>query len=416
MKRRIIGSSILLAMLAGSLCLSGCVGYGMALLRNARQDLNWEPLPRGESLGETDYYTDDYRSREWRQIVSESAFRLGEEQLASDLPEDASDASGEQRILEGHSFSAHDVEYIRTFGTYPLLDGSTVCKPMIEEFARQHLSSQLSDKELREFIGWFGKPNTTPIAFKSLVLKKDFENHPKGDEHSWQVWSIGEPYHAHCIMQPPVGLYLGTRPSEAQISWAKTEGVALYMQPICHDAFIFITHEDNPVDSLTMDEIRRIYTGEITNWSEVGGEDLRIFAFQRNEGSGSQTAMDEMVMQGRAMLPALTHRAETMDPVVEGQYYYFTADYINNAASIGYTYLFYIQNMYPSAPVKVLAIDGIQPTVEAIRSGAYPLSVPYYGVIRQEDRDDVAGRFLDWILTEEGQACVEQAGYIRLAG
>lgn len=62
--------------------------------------------------------------------------------------------------------------------------------------------------------------------------------------------------------------------------------------------------------------------------------------------------------------------------------------------------------------IKVLAIDGVSPTPENLRNGTYPLTITYYGVIRAEDEDNVGGRFLDWMVSEEGQRCIDQAGYV----
>ncbi|WP_279401693.1 substrate-binding domain-containing protein [Piscibacillus salipiscarius] len=69
------------------------------------------------------------------------------------------------------------------------------------------------------------------------------------------------------------------------------EDKALNMTPIGREAFVFFVHADNPVDSLKVEEIQGIYSGNITNWKEVGGEDVEIRAFQRPEGSGSQTML-----------------------------------------------------------------------------------------------------------------------------
>ena len=176
------------------------------------------------------------------------------------------------------------------------------------------------------------------------------------------------------------------------------------------DAFVFITGKDNPVESLTLEQVRGIFSGEITNWREVGGADEKIQAFQREPGSGSQLGMEQLVMQGTPMAdPKKVLVVGNMGGLIDA-----VAEYQNSARSIGYSYRYYIDNQYSSENIKQLKIEGVAPTDENIISGAYPLSVEYVGVIRAGEEDGPGGLFLDWILSEEGQACVVQAGYIPL--
>lgn len=199
----------------------------------------------------------------WRQLVTGTPFALGE-------PEDAETPGG--------------VAYTRIpYGSYPILDGSTVAVPMAMEFARQHLG--LSELDVTGFVSF----STTHHAYENLIGRQ-----PNGAPMLPTTGAVMD-------SARPVDLVLATAPSEAEHAMADAAGVTLVMQPVCHDAFVFITHVDNPVDSLTQDEIRAIYTRRVTNWAEVGGEDAEITAYQREAGSGSQTAMEEMVMRGEEM-------------------------------------------------------------------------------------------------------------------
>ncbi|MDR1795999.1 MAG: substrate-binding domain-containing protein [Clostridiales Family XIII bacterium] len=205
----------------------------------------------------------------------------------------------------------------------------------------------------------------------------------------------------------PVDLFLGTAPSADEFALAESEGVTLVQEPVCWDAFVFIVNARNPVDNLSLDQIRDIYSGEITSWKDVGGRWKAITPYQRNANSGSQTAMESMVMQGEPLMPPIMGEVRTMDGLVEA-----VADFDNGTGSIGYTFLYYVDEMYKDENIKLLSIDGVAPTEENIRSGAYPLAVNYYAVYREEDEDGTAGKFTEWILSEEGQMVVEQAGYI----
>jgi phosphate transport system substrate-binding protein len=297
--------------------------------------------------------------------------------------------------------------FSQSFGTYPHLDGSTVCIPLAVEFARQHLGM---DDEAATAIAQF---NTTALAYDILIHKEQVYS---GTVLQWTDPATGrlmdwETSSDMCFYEhTPVDLLLGTEPSNDELQLARQQGVELVKEPICYDAFVFITHKDNPVSSLTLDQLRAIYSGRITNWKEVGGSDQAIVAFQREPNSGSQTAMENLVMQGTPMASPLTVKEVVgMGALVDA-----VAEYRNNANSLGYTYQYYVQTLYKSSDIKILDIEGITPTAAQVVTGAYPLATAYYGVIRSEDADKPGGLFLDWILTPEGQQCVKQAGYIPL--
>ena len=84
-------------------------------------------------------------------------------------------------------------------------------------------------------------------------------------------------------------------PSDAQKQYAKEQGVELVYVPIGLEAFVFFVNENNPIDSLTVEQIRSIYAGEYTNWSEVGGANRLINPITRIAGSGSQTTMEKFM-------------------------------------------------------------------------------------------------------------------------
>ena len=145
-------------------------------------------------------------------------------------------------------------------------------------------------------------------------------------------------------------------------------------------------------------------------WKEVGGNDEKIRAFQREKNSGSQTAMENLVMGGSDMIDPI----EVKIIVGMGELVDTVAEYENDTASLGYTYRYYIDTLYKNDNIKTIAVNGISPTDDNIRNGSYPFTTNYYGVIREGDEDAVGGQFLQWILSDEGQQCVAQAGYITL--
>lgn len=316
------------------------------------------------------------RSETWQQIVENSQFQLGERRV-----------KGTWRTPDGDE-DYYEIE----FGTYPSLDGSTVAIPMAVEFARQHLG--FSDEDANDFASF----STTHYAYENLILKQP------------NTLSMIRTSNTFLDENHPVDLIIVTEPSDEEIALAKSNNVEMIIEPVCYDAFVFITHKDNPVDNITIEQIQKIYSGEITNWKEIGGEDQEIRAFQREKNSGSQTAMEKLVMKGIPMLPPnMVKVAMGMGMLVD-----VVGEYENSRASIGYTYKYYIDTLYKNENIKVLKINGVSPDDENLRNGSYPFTTNYYGVIRKEDEEKIAGKFLEWMLSPEGQKCIEQAGYIPL--
>ena len=292
---------------------------------------------------------------------------------------------GERAPLEGN-----DGVFIADWGSYPSIDGSTVCVPLAMELARQWL--KLPESDLNGFVNF----STTPYAYDRLT--RGLAN-PMVSIMSMNT--VMDDTH-------PVDIVIGTGPNADERAAAEAAGADLVMVPVCYDAFVFLVNAENPVSCLTAEQVRSIYTGAILFWDKVGGEQLPIQAYQRPHGSGSQTAMEELVMKD---LPVLRGEAyyvsDGMDDLIEQ-----IGNYPNSRSALGYSYLYYVEALYKSGNIKVLAIDGIEPSAENLRARSYPYTVNYYAVYRKENEN--ARRFVDWMISDEGQAAIAQAGYITL--
>lgn len=312
--------------------------------------------------------TDMTKADGWQQIVQQTGFALG----------------GKTETDTGI--------FTMDYGSYPCIDGSTVSMAMAMEFAWQH--RVISEEDVPGFVFL----STTHSAYEHLIKRQS-----NGSSTVNSEMAMMDPSH-------PVDILIGTGPSDEETALARGFGVELIAEPVCLDAFVFITHRDNPVDALTSAQIRAIYKGEITSWHQVGGADKPIIAYRREKNSGSETGMEQLVMRGDPMPAAQNvYVSGDMEGLVRR-----IGDYANGPSSLGYTYLYYITNLYLDEGVKTLAIDGVTPTAENIRSGAYPFTTAYYGVIRGGDEQKTGGLFLEWMLGEEGQKCIAQAGYITL--
>ena len=198
-------------------------------------------------------------------------------------------------------------------------------------------------------------------------------------------------------------------PSKAQIDNAKNVGKELKLTPIGKEAFVFFVNSKNPVKTLTEDEIKAIYSGKIPNWKDVGGKNEEIRAFQRPEDSGSQTALQNFMGITPIMKPPTEDVMSLMGTVI-GE----VSDYKNHKNAIGYTFRYYSTQMVKNNKIRLLAVNGVEPTVDTIRSGEYPITNEIYAVTAGSDNPHVEA-FVDWILSDEGQEIVEKTGYVPIS-
>ena len=182
-------------------------------------------------------------------------------------------------------------------------------------------------------------------------------------------------------------------PSEAQKAYAEEQGVELVYVPVGLEGFVFFVNENNPVDSLTADQIRDIYGGKIRNWKEVGGADRVINPVTRLAGSGSQSAMDSF-MKGREIAPKSIFSV--------------------TGASIGFSFRYYMDGLVGNDNVKMLSLNGVYPSAENIRNGSYPIIAKFYAIYRADNDNPNIPILIDWLLSDEGQTLIEESGYVRM--
>ncbi len=204
-------------------------------------------------------------------------------------------------------------------------------------------------------------------------------------------------------------IFFGAYPSEEQIAYAEEQGTHFVYTPIGADAFVFFVHKDNPIDSLTSEQIRKIYSGEITNWKEVGGKNEKIAAFQRNAGSGSQSMLIRFMGDTPIMDPPTELVNDLMSGIVER-----VSQYRSTTAAIGFSYRYYMEGIIQNPDIKLIAVDGIAPTVENIASGSYPITGPLYAVTYKEQKNPNVQKLLAWICSAEGQKIITRTGYAGL--
>lgn len=261
-----------------------------------------------------------------------------------------------------------------TMETYPRIDGSTVTIPLSEAICAKLTNQTL--EQVRPYI----LHTKTHSAYVNLIDKK-------------------------------TDLIFVTYPSIDEFKYASDQGVELEIVPIVSEAFVFLTHKNNPVESLTFKQIQDIYTGKITNWIEVGGPDVPIIAYQRPVNSGSQTGFLDLVMKDLTpMNPPTEWVMAGMGELIEA-----VASYQNQPDAIGYSYYYFVVDMWGNENVRLMKVDNVYPDNSTITSKQYPIVTNYYAVFRKsEAADSNVRKVVDWILSDAGQTLAEDTGYVKV--
>ena len=288
-------------------------------------------------------------------------------------------ACGEAASSEAPASSASEVPAapILTEDEFPVTDGSTACIPLIAQIMADTTGMELEAAQSAV------TTNTTAWAWRNLGLYGDTENGTR--------------------------LIIAYEAPESVKEELKADGAPLDQKAIGRDALVFLVNEENPVQSLSQQQLRDIYAGKITNWKDVGGADLPIVAFQRREDSGSQTLFQKLLIQGGELMDAPTELAPTeMGGLVDS-----IAEYNNTANAIGFSVYYYIDQMYSQPGLRLLAVDGVTPSNETIADQSYPLCNEFYAAVRQDSGADTPERKVyDWLSTDAGRACIEKSGYV----
>ena len=173
------------------------------------------------------------------------------------------------------------------------------------------------------------------------------------------------------------------------------EASLLKATTIAYDGIAIITNKNNPIKNITIDEIKDIYTGKITNWNQIqDGEDSPIVVVSREEGSGTREAFQEIVgykseeLISNAMIANATGAVKQM--------------IIGNKNAVGFVSFEYLDD-----EVNVVKVENVEPKAELVQSGEYKISRPFLVVNKEGSLSEEGQKFIDFILSEEGQTMVK---------
>jgi phosphate transport system substrate-binding protein len=283
-----------------------------------------------------------------------------------------------------------------SFANYPRVDGSTSTKPLNEMVACQLLNIRYEWNS--NIVGeWSLKPDSEDIPADYSGF---FGDRIKASQTHGAFMNLidGE---ADIILT-----HRTISPDEK--AHADEIGVSLIETPIAIDAFVFIVHRDNPVRSLTVDQVQRIYTGELTNWQEAGGNNQPIKAYTRPRNSGSEEVMRELVM-GDLVMGDFPASSEI--PSMAGTF----SEVRDNTNGVCYTFNFYKDVMVrmPDEIVPKISIGGVFPSANTVKDGTYPFISKVHVAIRSDlDRNSMAYKLYEWLQTRAANAAISESGYI----
>lgn len=253
---------------------------------------------------------------------------------------------------------------------FPRIDGSLACVPMIEALAQKvtGCTEEEAERTLDDFT------NTNPCYLELAEGNRDILLVYEAADETKEKLKDYDP-----LEQSELG----------------------------KDALVFLVNEDNPVESLTIQQIYDIYTGKISNWSEVGGNDVEIKAFLRPETSGSQTLMRKLILGDASLIEGQLEEIPTMEGIINR-----LKDYENDSNALGFSVYYYASTMHQVPGVRLIKVEGIEPSNETIRLGEYPLVNPFFVVTNKQSSENALA-IRDWLLTDDGQAFVEECGYVK---
>jgi len=184
---------------------------------------------------------------------------------------------------------------------------------------------------------------------------------------------------------------------EKELVTAKEKGVTPVGNVVARDAIAVVVNQTNSVNELTLEQIKAIYTGEFSNWSQVNGSEQEIVIISRDSASGTFEAFNELALDKEKVRP---------DALLQASNAAVATSVANTPGAIGYVGLGYV-----TSRIKAIEVNNVMPSKETVNSDTYPLARPLFMYTNGEPTGAVK-EFIDFVMSEEGQKLVEENGYI----
>lgn len=221
------------------------------------------------------------------------------------------------------------------------------------------------------------------------------------------------------LIEGEVDLILVPYASQDVLNLAKESGVELEFIPVAAEALIFITPKENETNNITREQVREIYLNYgIKNWSKLGGPDKEIVPICRNSDSGSQSQIDNLILDNKRMHPDIEKNfvVLNMEDLLYQVAFYHSGGLEgkpSDSYAIGYTLYTYLISMGEITGIdeslNILAFEGIVPSEETIADGSYSLTDGYYAVVRSDlAQDHSARKVIKWLRSKDGKANIRK--------
>jgi len=199
---------------------------------------------------------------------------------------------------------------------------------------------------------------------------------------------------------------------DSEIETAKNQGIDIKEFVVAWDGISVVINNSNPVTELSIEQVSKIFTGEIANWSEVGGEDGEILITSRDSSSGTFGYFKKRVVQLNGTVKENNFSQEAL--------YLVSNVSIREEVSINENAIGYIGLGYLDDSVKAVdiigedAIESVKPSIENVQNGSYPISRRLFIYVSDSDLTDLGEAFLEYVTGEEGQAIAREIGFVPL--
>ncbi len=221
----------------------------------------------------------------------------------------------------------------------------------------------------------------------------------KNPDTSFEIAAEGSTTGLTAIIDGTAAIGMSSRHAKpTEISAGKAKGVELKETIVAFDGLAVIVNDKSPVKGLTKKQVEQIFTGDVTDWSAVGGAPGKISIYTRNTSSGTYSDWKELAMKKRDYVASSQKMAGNEQ---------IAAEVAKNPNGIGYVGLAYTK----AAGIKVLPIEGVTLSDETVRAKTWPYARPTFYYTNGEPKDE-AKKFVDFTLGDEGQKIVKQVGFV----
>ena len=237
--------------------------------------------------------------------------------------------------------------------------------------------------------------STTVLPIAQRVAEEFMELHP---DVNISVRGGGSGVGIAALIDGVVDIANASRPmKDEELKLARERGVNPVPTIIANDGIAIIVHPENPIDEISLDQLKAIYTGGISRWSELGGTNRPIVVISRDVASGTFEVFKKLVLKGENVRPDAIRLASNKA---------VATTVAKTPDAIGYVGLGFL-----SPEVKPLKVDGVSPTPENVISGKYKIVRPLYMYTNGEPKG-LAKEFIQFILSDEGQNLIKELGFV----